>query len=180
MMIFRRTLISSGIACLLPFPLRNVHVGITYAAAVGFAGCAGDENLFLMILKGIGYLTYLLFVRFVKLPGDHWPLDKWHTKQIPEQPLNPKQQIIDPHHHLWDVRVHDKGWPVKKILIKFLFMVRPSVLVNFMNKDLAKKKDGLLETFSEFGVFYQTYMAPELLKDMKGNNVHATVYVECG
>jgi len=169
-----------AMACLLPFALRNVHVGFIYAAAVGFAGWSGNQNIFLIVLKGIGYLSYSLFVRVVKLPGDHWPLDKWHAKQAPEQPLDPKQPIIDPHHHLWDVRIHDKGWPIKKSIIKIFFMLRPSFFVNFLNKDIAKKKDGLLESFSEFGVFYQPYMIPELLKDLKSNNVHATVYIECG
>jgi len=169
-----------GISCLLPFILRNYHVGFSYVVAVGFVSYAWGKNLFITALLGLGFLTYSLVVRFVKLPGDLWPLDKWHAKGITEEPLDPEQPIIDPHHHLWDPKVHDKGWQLRKILLKFRSWLRPTFAVDLLNKDIAKKKDGFLETFSDFGLFLQPYMAPEFLEDIKNNNVRATVYLECG
>jgi len=55
-------------------------------------------------------LLVAFYIRFSSMPWDKWPLDEWHLKKQREKAIEPKREIIDPHHHLWDHRVDEKGW----------------------------------------------------------------------
>ena len=68
----------------------------------------------------------------VSLPfaTDHWsnlqmpypenaPLEEWLAQEKPEDVLEPGLPIIDPHHHLWDMRGTEAPWERSSALAAF-------------------------------------------------------------
>lgn len=102
--------------------------------------------------------------------------------------------MIDPHHHLWDLRSQPKGWPIPAPAIRLLYSLRPKVVLSLVNASLRKSQPEVrhspgpgctsahrrdvathvrclqvLNTFSEFNPFVTPYMAGELLRDISNS-----------
>lgn len=112
---------------------------------------------------------------------DKFPLEDW-AEQGEEEAFEPELQILDSHHHLWDPRIHPKGWAIHHMLLNFFYFLKPRMTEEF------------LRDYSEHGVpsganygprlsVVVPYMGPELLADIhgvygKGHQVVGTVYVQ--
>lgn len=109
-----------------------------------------------------------------------------------EAAIDPNMPIVDPHHHLWDPRVQDKGWPVSPLVLKILYALHPSIMQKLL---VLTQTPEVIKTFSPKFPFPMIYMENALLCDIKnlkqtsdaveatnaeGHNVVATVYIECG
>ena len=42
--------------------------------------------------------------------AENAPLEEWLARETPENVLEPDLPIIDPHHHLWDMRGERAPW----------------------------------------------------------------------
>lgn len=114
----------------------------------------------------------------IGLRRELFPIEEW-AGQYEEDAVDPDIAIFDAHHHLWDPRVHDKGWPVHPFVLKILYSFKPHILNDFMAKDVK-----LRNSFGNRMPACMPYMAEELKADIKGSGrghkVVGTVYVECG
>ena len=140
----------------------------------------------------------ILFTRALcGLEREKYPLETWIDAGEREAALDPDFPIVDAHHHMWDARTQDKGWPVSKFMIRVLYALNPGI----MQKIFVKKQDPrMVEVFSEKLPFAVPYMANNMLRDIEnieqgprplpsripmkesfpGHNVVATVYIESG
>ena len=128
----------------------------------------------------------------------NFPLEAWIEKSVSEDAIDPDRPMIDPHHHLWDVRTQDKGWGQPPSQMKLLYLLKPFILAKLHLTDTKKQAPAVVNTFSSCLPFIVPYMANNLLRDIHnakqgghpltekekranvGHNIRATVYLECG
>lgn len=140
----------------------------------------------------------ILFTRALcGLEREKYPLETWIDAGEREAAIDPDFPIVDPHHHMWDARTQDKGWPMSKFTIRVLYALNPGIT----QKICVKKQDPrIVEVFSDKLPQVVPYMANNMLRDIEnieqgsrplpsriptiesfpGHNVVATVYIECG
>ena len=109
-------------------------------------------------------------------------LRAWHARR-PEAPLSPAEEIVDPHHHLWDP-LNEKERPLASLatlsswlgnrIIKGLVYSR---LLGSQGLGFYRMHFGHSRTLDSF---LSSYLAPDLVGDFAGLNVIATVYLQCG
>jgi len=96
-----------------------------------------------------------------------FPLEEWIEKSDREAAIDPDLPIIDAHHHLFDARTHDKGWPVSSLMITILYKLHPRLLTKLMCKT---QDDAIIRTFSTMLPAVVPYMENGMLRDIE--NVH--------
>ena len=124
-----------------------------------------------------------------------YPLEEWIDSGEREAILEPDLPIVDAHHHLWDARIQDKGWPVSPFTIKLLYKLNPSLLVKLM---VRSQDPRIIALFSDKLPAAIPYMETEMMRDMKqlkqsdqpitpematestGHNFVTTCYMESG
>mmetsp|Transcript_15780 Transcript_15780/g.37104 ORF Transcript_15780/g.37104 Transcript_15780/m.37104 type:complete len:428 (-) Transcript_15780:170-1453(-) len=125
------------------------------------------------------------------LAPQKWPLDAW-LEQIAEDAIDPDMEIIDAHHHLWDLQSEPKEWlPGSVDYWNFWYStVTPEKTMQAVRD--AFLANGGQSFFDSFGwppkqPFYQPYTYKDLLLDIRNrdrakqsHNVVKTVYVESG
>jgi hypothetical protein len=62
------------------------------------------------------------------LEREKFPLETWIDAGDKETALDPDMPIVDPHHHMWDARTQDKGWPISQLMIRFLYALNPGIM----------------------------------------------------
>lgn len=105
-------------------------------------------------------------------------IEDW-VAQYDEEAIEPDLRIFDCHHHLWDFTIHPKlpmPWLVRKLIF---FCMKPNAVGKLFQEEKTNN------TFGRRLPFAARYMAPELLRDIRGrghggHRVVGTVYVECG
>eukprot|EP00747_Dinoflagellata_sp_TGD_P170561 gnl/TRDRNA2_/TRDRNA2_202436_c0_seq1.p1 gnl/TRDRNA2_/TRDRNA2_202436_c0~~gnl/TRDRNA2_/TRDRNA2_202436_c0_seq1.p1 ORF type:complete len:457 (+),score=84.52 gnl/TRDRNA2_/TRDRNA2_202436_c0_seq1:51-1421(+) len=163
--------------------LSGIASAVSAVVSVLFAQCFGQVFRIISPLQ--------LSLRTVLNLGsklDPWPLELWLAKYS-EEAIDPDRPIIDAHHHLWDARIHPKGWPLARWQIRVLFLRRTA---DIAETSLAYHRMlGLWAMMNSFGhrqiLFDMPYMGEELSNDInnnasgkRGHNVVGTVYLECG
>jgi len=143
-----------------------------------------DRKLLKAFLAGAGAtifigLKQLLSRSVFGLKRELSPNEEW-VQQYEEPAYEPELAILDCHHHLWDPATHDKGWPVSKLVLKIMFLLKPSV-VNRLVCDEPWKAN----SFGSRIPLACPYMGKDLSDDIRGrdgqgHNVVGTVYMECG
>ena len=141
-----------------------------------------------------------LFTRAIfGLRRELFPLEEWIEKSDREAAIDPDLPIIDPHHHLFDARTQDKGWPVSPLMIFVLYKLNPSLLTKLMCKS---QDEAIIRTFSTMLPAVVPYMENGMLRDIENfkeqgdrpisqeesegddalpaHKVVATVYIESG
>lgn len=132
------------------------------------------------------------------LPRQKYALEVHVDSAEVEAAIDPDTPIIDPHHHLWDVRTQDKGWPVPPIVITILYKLNPQILVPLM---YSGQEPAVQKFVTKFMWAAVPFMENEMLRDVenlpqsdqplpvegerpagrpRGHNVRGTVYVESG
>ena len=77
------------------------------------------------------------------------PLEEWLSQETPEDVLEPDLPIIDPHHHLWDLR--DAHWEQKVYLC------------DEMSREIQSSGHNVVQTvFAQCGAFYRADGAEEM------------------
>lgn len=126
-------------------------------------------------------LSQVLSRAVIGLKGEPWPLDEW-AGQYQEDAFEPDIAVLDAHHHLWDARVQDKGWPIAKFLLKILYSMKPRIAVSIAKND--PKNKPVVNSYGARFPPLTPYMGADFTADIKGNgrghNVVGTVYLECG
>ena len=143
--------------------------------------------------------SMFLFTRAIfGLRRELFLLEDWIESGDREAAIDPEISIVDAHHHLWDARVHEKGWPVSKLTIWILYKLNPRLLNYLMVKSQDPR---IVKTFTYKLPMIVPYMLNSMLVDIdnlnqggeiapeqnrKGNtslpahNIVATVYIESG
>eukprot|EP00928_Gymnodinium_smaydae_P032506 TRINITY_DN23525_c0_g1_i1.p1 TRINITY_DN23525_c0_g1~~TRINITY_DN23525_c0_g1_i1.p1 ORF type:complete len:429 (+),score=55.19 TRINITY_DN23525_c0_g1_i1:136-1422(+) len=170
----------------MPFTLDSIQTPTSAAivAAVTYANLK-HHKLLKAILAGAGvaFFNFLrrTFSRSVfGLKREPYPIETW-VAQYEEDAVDPEIAIFDAHHHLWDPRIHDKGWPVSKFQLKLFYMMKPWLI----NKEVTTKDARVGYCFGSRSPLCCPYMGEELVADIRGragrgHKVVGTVYVECG
>merc|ERR1719445_942768 len=92
--------------------------GIGYAGALTLGVSSRKALVPALLLSG---LSFVVSREVIGLQRENAPLEDW-IEQYKEDALDPDEEIIDPHHHLWDPRTQEKGWPISKRSIHMLYM----------------------------------------------------------
>jgi len=131
------------------------------------------------------------------LQREAFPLEEWIESAESEAAIDPEMPIIDPHHHLWDARVDDKGWGVPSIVLRFLYALKPSIMMKVLLKG---QDEPVLRFFSSKMPVAVPYMENSFLRDIEniqkqgdhpisknekeekktGHNIVGTVLLESG
>eukprot|EP00566_Odontella_aurita_P029193 CAMPEP_0113582990 /NCGR_PEP_ID=MMETSP0015_2-20120614/32244_1 /TAXON_ID=2838 /ORGANISM="Odontella" /LENGTH=156 /DNA_ID=CAMNT_0000487769 /DNA_START=132 /DNA_END=598 /DNA_ORIENTATION=+ /assembly_acc=CAM_ASM_000160 len=132
------------------------------------------------------------------LPRQKYALEVHVDSAEIEAAIDPDIPIIDPHHHLWDARDQDKGWPIPPIVIKILYKLNPRIMVPLMYSGQEARVQNFVTKFMWAAV---PYMENEMLRDVEnlpqsdqplpdagdwpdgrpqGHRIRGTVYVESG
>ena len=126
-----------------------------------------------------------------------FPLEIFIESAEREAAIEPDLPIVDPHHHLFDARFDDKGWPVSDLTIKILYSLKPSIASKVIG---GSQDERVIRTFSHLLPAIVPYMENGLLRDISNakhqgdwpmteeddddklpaHNVVATVYIESG
>lgn len=124
-----------------------------------------------------------------------FPLEIFIESAEREPAIEPDLPIVDPHHHLFDARCDDKGWPVSDLMIKFLYFLKPTIAARVIGSSLDER---VIRTVSHLMPAIVPYMENGLLRDISNarhqgdgpmtddesdlpaHNVIATVCVESG
>lgn len=157
---------------------------IILSAGVGYIGsrALGATNRQALAATALfGGLASVISRGVIGLKREDYILEEW-AKLYKEEALDPEEEIIDPHHHLWDFRSQDKGWPISKSAINILYKLKPQLMEKLLGRSLPPE---LFNTFGKRIPIFMIYMADEILRDIgndggKGHNVTHTVYLECG
>jgi len=119
-------------------------------------------------------------------------LEEWLAQKT-EEPIETNLEIIDPHHHLWDPATQPKEVMCDLFRYRFSFVpyrlccksrrayryaVRRMCESNAEGRGFLNHMGGRKELRGPSNL--DRYMMEELRKDMEGNNVVKTVFVECG
>jgi len=169
---------------------RILSVDITLGAGLVVAAVvyhqSGDRKALKGLFAGLSSavaaaLGQVLSRAVIGLKPEAWPLQEW-VGQYEEDAVEPDIAVLDAHHHMWDARVHDKGWPIGKLLIKLLYSLKPRITLTVFSSDPNNK-----QFIYSFGTRFPPlvpYMGADLTADITGNgrghNVVGTVYVQCG
>lgn len=134
-------------------------------------------------------ISRVLSRSFIGLQRENYPLEAWIEKEEKEDALDPDQKIIDPHHHLWDPKVQDKGWHLSKSAFAVLYNFKPFITHKLITMNFTPD---MWNTFGKRAPFAMPYMINEMLRDIDnndggsghqnqtGHNITHTVYMECG
>ena len=144
-------------------------------------------------------MCFILSRAILGLRREKYPLELWIDSGEREEVIDPDLPIVDAHHHLWDARTQDKGWPVSPLVIKILYTLHPALLTRLMVKT---QHPSIVAAFTPMFPPAVPYMANEILRDIlnleqgdqpppsvstegasllsSGHNIVATVYVESG
>ena len=130
-----------------------------------------------------------------------FPLEIFIESAEREAAIEPDLPIVDPHHHLFDARCDDKGWPVSDLTIKVLYALKPSIAAKVIG---GSQDERVIRTFSNLMPAIVPYMENGMLRDISNarhqgdwpmteddddekddgklpaHNVIATVYIESG
>ena len=102
------------------------------------------------------------------LQRELYPLEEWiESVAESEAAIDPEIPIIDPHHHLWDARTDDKGWGVPKLVIRFMYLLKPHIMTKMI---LNGQDERILAFFTNKAPFTIPYMEQSFLRDMKNAN----------
>ena len=128
-----------------------------------------------------------------------FPLEIFIESAEREAAIEADLPIVDPHHHLFDARCDDKGWPVSDLTVKFLYSLRPGIASRVIGRS---QDERVIKTFSHLLPAIVPYMDNGFLRDVSNakhqggwpmaedddedddklpaHNVIATVYIESG
>ena len=121
-------------------------------------------------------ITAGLLAEAIRLPWEKWPLDSWIDSVEPEEAIEPERRMIDPHHHLWHPFNQPKGWPVPRLAILLMKVIRPDFLLGL---DVPMR--GTFGSRNPIGIVYMSKeISDDIYNNGKGHNIVGTVYMECG
>ena len=84
------------------------------------------------------------------------PLEQWLAREVPEVVLEPDLPIVDPHHHLWDLRKANSE--------PFLSFAQKVYLCEEITNDIAQAGHNIVQTvFAQCAAFYRAD-GPEAMK----------------
>ena len=92
-----------------------------------------------------------------------FPLEIFIESAEPEAAIEPDLPIVDSHHHLFDARCDDKGWPVSDLTIKVLYSLKPAIAAKVIG---ATQDERVIRTFSHLLPAIVPYMENGLLRDI--------------
>mmetsp|Transcript_4039 Transcript_4039/g.4686 ORF Transcript_4039/g.4686 Transcript_4039/m.4686 type:complete len:454 (-) Transcript_4039:102-1463(-) len=153
------------------------------------------SKLFLSVLAGAA--SSFLSRAVLGLKRELYPLEAWIDSGKREKAIEPARPMIDPHHHLWDPRMHNKGWPINIAVVRMLYKLKPAIMTSIFLNGSLKDNPAIVTTFSKFMPLMVPYMINEMLRDIKNaaqgseplnydesnipsHNIKGTVYIECG
>eukprot|EP00659_Diplonema_papillatum_P021044 gene21044-32421_t len=160
--------------------LRDAGEGLGMATSAVIAGAAR----WLRLSPAESVLLFLAseLSRRVRMPWEPYELEKFIARAKPEDALDPRRRVIDPHHHLWDpVSAKKDYWHVPWKLIRFFRNVRGTstmMLPSFLSRSYGEELRA---------PFVSPYNADEMWKDVQNraagrggvpHNVVATVFIE--
>lgn len=144
---------------------------------------ANRLKLLKAVLSGLTAASLTKLIRSLSraafgLKREPFPLEEW-VAQYDEDAVDMDIAVFDPHHHLWDVRVQDKGWPVPTAILKLLYLLKPRILNDLF------ATGSVANSFGSKLPVVVPYMGKEFLIDIqgsrgRGHKVVGTIYVECG
>ena len=79
-------------------------------------------------------------------------LDQWLQSGIKEEVIEPELPIVDPHHHLWDIRQYTES-PHSRFSRKSIFVKNFQKI--FMKEDIILYKPSLQSVMLSFGKMVQ-------------------------
>ena len=118
--------------------------------------------------------------RYNKLYPENEELYSWLRKEMPEEIIEPKRPIIDPHHHLWDRRGSTKRWRQQVYLL-------PEIL-----EDVYDGHNVVATVFVQAGAFlYKQSTPPEFqglgevefcqgIAAMTSSQIYGNTRINCG
>mmetsp|Transcript_58145 Transcript_58145/g.123481 ORF Transcript_58145/g.123481 Transcript_58145/m.123481 type:complete len:406 (-) Transcript_58145:154-1371(-) len=127
---------------------------------------------------GVFFLGKVFSRSIVGLRSETWPLSEW-VEQYEEDAIEPDLDIVDAHHFLWDPRIHNKGWPLPRWALRFIYGLKPYFVTFVLSSDRP-----LAYTCGPRAPVVTPYMAADFLADIEGNgkghSVVGSIYIESG